>query len=79
VFFALFETLNWCVSLDDYAREWWAPDGVALGWAWRERAGGVELVGLLNAVRYARNLVHHQWADALALEDGVRIPYTEPN
>ncbi len=73
-FIALFETLNWCVAIDDYVGQVWAPDGTLLEWEWRERAGGSELADLLNAARYARNLVHHHWADALLNDEGRGYP-----
>jgi hypothetical protein len=77
-FFALFECLNWAVAVDDLIREVWSPDGEALGWEWREFQGGEALADLLNGVRYARNLVHHHWADALELDDGFRFPVRFP-
>lgn len=70
VYFALFESLNWVVALDDYIRAVWAPAGKTLDWDWRERAGGSDLAQLLNGARFARNLVHHHWADALYNDEG---------
>jgi hypothetical protein len=61
-FFALFEALNWAVAIDSFVAECWRPEGQRLGMAWRQRIPGAELLG---GVRYARNRVHHQWADAL--------------
>jgi hypothetical protein len=75
VFAPLFEALNWAVALDDQARAHWAPEGVPLDWAWRTRINGGELV---NAVRGARNRVHHQWADALTLSEGLASPLEVP-
>jgi hypothetical protein len=78
-FFALFESLNWAVALDDHVREVWRPNGKKLDWQWRAFAGGTELQDLLNGVRYARNLVHHHWADALFKDDGgARFPMRFP-
>ncbi len=57
VFLPLLEALNWSVALDDQARKHWAPAGIALGWEWRDR---VPQGGVIDAVRYARNRVHHQ-------------------
>lgn len=73
----LFEALNWAVALDDRIKDIWAPDGKPLGWAWRVRAeGGAEL---LAGLRYARNSVHHHWADALRLDrDGRAYPKRYP-
>ncbi|TGN65040.1 hypothetical protein EXE59_14495 [Nocardioides eburneiflavus] len=75
VFLPLFEALNWAVALDDQARAHWAPEGVPLDWSWRSRVAGGDLV---NAVRCARNRVHHQWADALIRRDGMSAPLTPP-
>lgn len=57
VYFSAFETLNWAASLDDY-----------LG---RPRTGNADTDDHLNAFRFARNRVHHQWADAFELDLGV--------
>jgi len=75
VFRPLFEALNWSVALDDQARQHWAPEGRPLDWQWRELAPGG---GVVDAVRCARNRVHHQWADALVRTDGAIIPRTLP-
>lgn len=61
-FYALFEALNWAVALDERSGEHWAPDGQPLGWKWRDRIGGAEV---MRGVRFARNSVHHQWTHAL--------------
>jgi hypothetical protein len=72
----LFEALNWAVALDDRISEVWAPEGVALGFAWRERVRGAEA---LAGLRYARNTVHHDWADSLRLDtSGRRYPRRYP-
>jgi len=68
-FIPLFEALNWAVALDDRTATHWAPDGKVLGWSWRQR---VPDAGVMGGVRFARNRVHHQWSDALALDDGHR-------
>jgi hypothetical protein len=78
-FFALFESLNWAVAVDDFVREVWVPNGKPLNWKWRSFMGGEELAELLNGSRYARNLVHHHWADALRRDDsGFRFPMRFP-
>jgi hypothetical protein len=77
-FFALFESLNWAIALDDLIREIWVPAGEQLGRAWGDVARGEGLPELLDGTRYARNLVHHHWADALRLEQGRRYPTTYP-
>jgi hypothetical protein len=75
VFSPLFEALNWAVALDDQAGSHWAPEGTPLGWAWRKRVSGGEVV---NAIWGARNRVHHQWADALILSEGFSFPVVLP-
>ena len=75
---ALFESLNWAIALDDYVRDVWKPGDEPLGHGWRSFAGGDDLVELLGATRYARNLVHHHWADALVHQEGRRYPRTYP-
>jgi hypothetical protein len=75
-FIALFEALNWAVALDDRACEHWTPERKALGFGWRDRVKGAHL---MQAVRFARNNVHHQWSDALELdESGLELPATLP-
>jgi hypothetical protein len=64
-YFALFESLNWAVAIDDVVAEIWRPDGERQGWKWRRR---VESAEVLIGVRLARNLVHHHWAQALRFE-----------
>jgi hypothetical protein len=75
-FIPLFEMLNWAVALDDRARKRWCPEGAPLGWAWRDRVRGAEI---LRGVQYARNSIHHQWSDALELDEtGLGLPTTLP-
>lgn len=83
-FLALFEALNWAVAIDERVKEHWAPDGANTeedktrqpGWGWRERVPGAEAMA---GVRFARNRVHHQWADALCLDDnGFTSPVSSP-
>src|SRR4051794_27590539 len=62
---SLFEALEWAVALDEVIAEIWRPAGSREGFDWRSRVTGAEV---LDAVRYVRNRVHHQWADALRLE-----------
>lgn len=77
-FIALSETLNWCVAVDDYVRQVWAPRGKVIGYDWRRETGNPDLHDLLDAVKFARNLVHHHWADALVNDEGRRYPRTYP-
>jgi hypothetical protein len=61
----LFEALNWIVALDDRIGAIWVPEGNKLGTAWRGRVSeGDVIIGL----DWVRNVVHHQWADALQLD-----------
>ena len=71
---ALFEALNWAVTLEDRVREHWVPDGEPLDWEWRERLPNAEVMG---AVRFARNRAHHQWADAMVVTTRT-LPYRFP-
>jgi hypothetical protein len=72
VFWALFETLNWAVALDDLIAEIWRPAGAREGFEWRSRMRGAEV---LDGVRYVRNRVHHQWANSarLAVDDAPSV------
>jgi hypothetical protein len=72
---ALFEALNWVHALDDLIGEIWRPDKKKLGRDWHKLIDGAEILG---GVRYARNRVHHQWADALRWDQGFRFPMRFP-
>ena len=61
-FQSTFEILNWASALDEYVAKNWTIDGEHVGWTWRGRVDDGDLV---NAIRFARNRVHHQWATAL--------------
>lgn len=74
-FYALFESLNWAHAIDDLIGEVWRPEGKRQGFAWRGWMSGGEVV---DGVRYVRNRLHHQWADALVLEEGRRYPRRHP-
>jgi hypothetical protein len=75
-FIPLFEALNWAVALDDRAAKRWTPEGKVLGWEWREKVPGAEI---MRGVRFVRNSVHHDWSDALTLDKGGRAyPKTFP-
>jgi hypothetical protein len=65
-FLGLFEALNWAVALDEVIGEIWRPGGRRLGFAWRDRVGDASVMA---GVRYARNRVHHLWADAVYLAE----------
>ncbi|MDO8531934.1 MAG: hypothetical protein Q7T26_07175 [Dehalococcoidia bacterium] len=72
-FIALFETLNWVVSVDDWikhmsdsGREWYTNFGEQRGL-------------IVPALRYVRARVHHQWAHALYLDpEGAEFPIVFP-
>ena len=55
-----------------------------LGYGWRRDpalSGADELENLMSGLRYARNRVHHQWADALvsrAVRGGLTFPVSFP-
>jgi len=72
-FIPLFELLNWAVALDERVRKRWCPDGDGkpLGWAWRDRVPGAQV---MSGIQYVRNSVHHQWSDALELTEGRGYP-----
>ena len=61
----LFEALNWLVALSERFGADWTPDGERLKKDWPKRARHSDVIlGLL----WVRNVVHHQWADALRLD-----------
>jgi len=65
----LFESLNWAVALDERIRKDWVPDGPPpSGWDWPKRIGNEADAEAVQGIRFIRNRVHHQWADALTLE-----------
>lgn len=68
-FQSLFEALNWAVVLDDHIVHHWRPEGELLKYQWRERLED-EQRATIKGIRFARNRVHHQWADALQLNTG---------
>jgi len=75
-FIPLFEMLDWAVALDERARKRWYPEGEPLGWAWRDRVPGAQV---MSGIQYVRNSVHHQWSDALELNEGrFGFPLTFP-
>jgi hypothetical protein len=67
----LFEALNWAVTLDERVKEDWSPDGERRrpGWDWPARLKGEEEADIVRGVRFIRNRIHHQWADAVSLKD----------
>lgn len=74
----LFEALNWAVVTDDHIAHHWAPEGELLKYQWRNRLDD-ESGAIIKGIRFARNRVHHQWADALRLSDsGAQSPFEFP-
>ena len=64
-YFALFEALNWAVSLDDRLSRDWPFAEIIYGKYWCDDfAGG----GLIRGLRHARNAVHHDWSLALDID-----------
>lgn len=60
------EALNHAVSIDDRIARIWQPGGIQLpDRFWFERVPGAAVA---PGVRWVRDLVHHQWADALELD-----------
>jgi hypothetical protein len=75
-FYALFESLNWATALDEVIGEVWRPEGVKENRLWRARTSGAEV---LDGIRFVRNRVHHQWADALVVQTlGLSSPLQSP-
>lgn len=75
-FIPLFEALNWAVSIDERLQKAWsaAPTNPAKFWS-----DGFAHGDTVKGVRFARNRVHHQWADALWLSlDSARLPSRNP-
>lgn len=64
-YLALFEALNWGISLDDRLADDWPFDEIEFGDYWCDDfAGG----GLIRGMRHARNAVHHDWSLALDVD-----------
>lgn len=67
-FFGLFEALNWAVVVDKRLADLHGPN-----WAQAH-----EQQDLIAGFRYARDAVHHDWADALELAPGAELPTPLP-
>jgi len=73
----LFEALNWIASLDDRIGTHWRPSSSEkLGNKWRDQ---VSHGAVIAAVDWVRNVVHHQWADALRLDPSGHGLQLSPN
>lgn len=83
-FHSLFEALDWAHAIDDVIARTWSPRGEVLGYEWRRdpALGGADnFESLMSGLRYVRNRVHHQWADALVSRDvrgGLTFPMSFP-
>ena len=65
-FIPLFETLNWATSLEQYIRARW-PSELSGSERWYD---AIPYGQTVRSVQFARNCVHHDWAQALTLSDG---------
>ena len=69
IFVAVFEVLNWVYSIDDRLRK-------DRGERWYKKVRNGSIV---RAVRFARNRVQHQWADAFIRTGGAEFPIQFPS
>ena len=74
-FMPLFEALSWIVCIDERLQSVWkaAPTNPSRLWS-----DGFTHGDTVKGVRFARNRVHHQWADALWLSLGAQLPRKLP-
>jgi len=74
-FIPLFDALGWVVALDSRFQESWkrARTNPAKWWS-----DGFIHGDTVKGVRFARNRVHHQWADALETTSGRAYPAAYP-
>jgi len=68
MFFTLFESLNWIASIDDRLRD--------KNPSWQDQFG--KKGQIIRALRFVRDRVHHQWADAVYIRPGVSVPVEIP-
>lgn len=66
-FIPLFEALNWATSIEQRIEADWPDRTSARGWYKLIPCGET-----VRSVRFARNRVHHQWADAFTISEGDR-------
>jgi hypothetical protein len=72
----LYEALSWAVSIDDRFQSLWAAARTNPAKWWSD---GFAHGDTVRGLRYARNRVHHQWADALWLShSGFSFPISFP-
>jgi hypothetical protein len=74
-FVPLFDALGWAVAIDSRFQESWeqAPTNPAKWWS-----DGFIHGDTVRGVRFARNRVHHHWADALETTSGRSYPAIFP-
>lgn len=74
-FIPLFDALGWAVAIDSRFQGAWeqAPTNPAKWWS-----DGFIHGDTVKGVRFARNRVHHHWADALETTSGAEIPRVLP-
>ncbi len=73
---ALFEALNWATAVDDRAEQDLALWKKRHKYEWRTRVHDAEVMG---GVRFVRNSVHHDWSDAVQMDErGRSFPMTFP-
>jgi hypothetical protein len=75
-FLPLFEALNWTVAIDSRFEKAWRCDPLYREGEWW--SDGYIHGNTVKGVRFARNRVHHQWADALQMTTGTAFPLTFP-
>jgi len=63
MFIPVFEALNWATTIE-FRKEWRSSNG--------------DLSELFKALRFVRNRVHHQWADAIHWTEGAAFPLKFP-
>jgi hypothetical protein len=66
-FIPLFEALSWASSLEGRIAHEWPDRQAARDW-WRQFPTGETV----RAIRHARNRVHHQWAEAITIDEADR-------
>lgn len=62
---ALFEALNWASALGDKLQQEWRVVHPDESWWWQDVPAGETA----RALRFARNSVHHDWAQAIVLPE----------
>src|SRR5437870_4591481 len=75
-FLPLFEALNWAVAIDSRFEEAWRGDPLYREGEWW--SDGYINGDTVKGLRFARNRVHHQWAEALQMTSGASFPLTFP-